>query len=144
MNCPGSGREKTAYFSRSADDALERTRKGALMTSAKHTVDDIIEEIVQAVVAAAAPERIILFGSAARGGIGPDSDVDLLVIEEESSFHEGSRRAECSRIRRALWRFSIPIDVLLFTPEEMDKWKDATNHVIARSVREGKIVYVRP
>lgn len=104
----------------------------------------MIEEIVQAVVDAAAPERIILFGSSARGERGPDSDVDLLVVEKEAAFHQGSRWAESSRIRRALWRFPVPIDVLIFTPEEVDKWKDSTNHVIARSRREGRVVYDRP
>jgi predicted nucleotidyltransferase len=103
----------------------------------------MINEIVQAVVAAVAPEQIVLFGSAARGICGADSDVDLLVVEKEASFYQGSRWAESSRIRRALWRFPVPIDVLIFTPEEVDKWKDSTNHVIARSRREGMVVYDR-
>jgi uncharacterized protein len=105
--------------------------------------DTMIEEIVRAVVAAVAPEKIILFGSAVRGEIGPDSDVDLLVVEKESSFHQGSRWAESSRIRKALWNFPVPIDVLIFTPEEVDMWKDSTNHIIARSAREGRVVYDR-
>ena len=114
------------------------------MTATQPPIDPMIEEIVQAVVKAAAPERIVLFGSAARGKLSPDSDVDLLVVEKESSFHKGSRRAESSRIRRALWKFPVPIDVLIFTPEEIDKWKDSTNHVIARSSRECRVVYDRP
>jgi predicted nucleotidyltransferase len=114
------------------------------MTATNSSLDPIIEEIVQAVVEAAAPEQIILFGSSARGVPGPDSDVDLLVVENEASFHQGSRWAESSRIRKALWKFPVPIDVLIFTPEEMDKWKDSTNHVIARSCREGRVVYDRP
>ncbi len=115
-----------------------------VMTVTHPPVDPMIEEIVQAIVNAAAPERIILFGSAARGMLGPDSDIDLLVVERESSFHKGSRRAESSRIRKALWKFPVPIDVLIFTPEEIDRWKDSTNHVIARSSREGRVVYDRP
>jgi len=118
--------------------------KDLVVTAADTSSDPMIEQIVQAVVEAVAPERIILFGSAARGEIGPDSDVDLLVVEKESSFHEGSRWAESGRIRKALWKFPVPIDVLIFTPEEVDKWKDSTNHVIARSRREGRVVYDRP
>ncbi|MGO9122176.1 MAG: nucleotidyltransferase domain-containing protein [Desulfomonilaceae bacterium] len=114
------------------------------MTTADTVTDTMIEEIVQAIVAAAAPEKIILFGSAAHGETGPDSDVDLLVVEKESSFHKGSRWAESSRIRKALWNFPIAIDVLIFTPEEVDMWKDTTNHIVARSAREGRVVYDRP
>ncbi len=113
------------------------------MTVTNSSLDPMIEEIVQAVVDAAAPDQIILFGSSARGMRGPDSDVDLLVVEKEASFHKGSRWAESSRIRKALWKFPVPIDVLIFTPEEVDKWKDSTNHIIARSRREGKVVYDR-
>lgn len=111
------------------------------VTASNTSLDPIIEEIVLAVVEAAAPEQIILFGSSARGARGPDSDVDLLVVEKEASFHQGSRWAESGRIRKALWKFPVPIDVLIFTPEEVDKWKDSTNHIIGRSCREGRVVY---
>lgn len=114
------------------------------MTETQDTIGTIIEDIVKAIVEASNPDRIILFGSAARGDTGPDSDVDLLIVEKESSFQGGSRWTESSRIRKALWRFPIPIDVLLFTPEEIEKWKDSTNHVIARSMREGRVLYDRP
>ncbi len=107
------------------------------------SLDPMIEEIVRAVVDAVAPEQIILFGSSVRDERGPDSDVDLLVAEKEASFHHGSRWAESGRIRRALWKFPVPIDVLIFTPEEVDEWKHGTNHVIARSRREGRVVYDR-
>jgi predicted nucleotidyltransferase len=113
------------------------------VTAINTSLDQMIEEIVKAVVEAAAPEQIILFGSSVRGVSGPDSDVDLLIVEKEASFHHGSRWAESSLIRKALWRFPVPIDVLIFTPEEVDTWKDSTNHVIARSRREGRVVYDR-
>lgn len=114
------------------------------MTEIDQATDPIIQDIVKAVLEAADPERIILFGSTASGEVGPDSDVDLLVVEKESSFQSGSRWAESSRIRRALWGVPVPIDILIFTPEEIEKWKDSTNHVIARSMREGRVLYDRP
>jgi uncharacterized protein len=114
------------------------------MTETCEAVDSIIRDIVKAVVEVSDPDRIILFGSAARGEAGPDSDVDLLVVESESSFRDGSRRSEAGRIRKALRRFPVPIDVLIFTPEEVEKWKSAVNHIIARSMREGKVLYDRP
>ncbi len=114
------------------------------MTEIDQAIDPIIREIVKAVLEAADPERIVLFGSVARGEVGPDSDLDLLVVEKESSFQGGSRWAESSRIRRALRGIPVPIDILLFTPEEIEKWKDSTNHVIARSMREGRVLYESP
>lgn len=114
------------------------------MADAKDSVDQMIQNIVKAIVEASDPDRIILFGSAARAEVGPDSDVDLLVVEKESSFQGESRWSESSRIRKALWRFPVPIDILLFTPEEVEKWKDSTNHIIARSIREGRVLYDRP
>lgn len=113
------------------------------MSTDTKTADTTIDEIVKAVVDAVDPERVILFGSSAQGHTGPDSDVDILVVAKEPSFPGGSRWAECSRIRGALWRFLVPIDVLVFTPEEVEKWKDSPNHVIGRSVRGGKILYDR-
>ncbi len=114
------------------------------MTEINRDIESIIQDIVKAVLEIAEPERITLFGSAVRGELGPDSDVDLLVVEKESSFHRGSRWAEASRIRRALWGVPVAIDILLFTPEEIEKWKDSTNHVIARSMKEGRVLYDRP
>lgn len=114
------------------------------MTEKRDSIDPMIQDVVKAVVEASDLDRSILFGSAAREDVGPDSDVDLLVVEKESSFQCGSRWSESSRIRKALWRFPVPIDILLFTPEEIEKWKDSTNHIIARSLREGTVLYDRP
>jgi uncharacterized protein len=114
------------------------------VTEIKGALDNMIQDIVRVVLEASDPDRIILFGSAARGEAESDSDVDLIVVEKQSSFASGSRWAESSRIRKALWHFPVPIDLLLFTPEEIEKWKDSTNHVIARSLREGRILYDRP
>jgi len=102
------------------------------MTDTVEKIDTMIGEIVQAVVNAAHPERVILFGSAARGERQADSDVDLLVVEKKSSFKDGSRWAECSWIRRALSDFPVPIDLLLFTLEEVEKWKDSTEKILEK------------
>jgi uncharacterized protein len=108
-----------------------------------HVIDSLVGDVVAAIVDDADCERVILFGSAAKGGVGPDSDLDLVVVEKETAFRGGSRGVERSLIRRALQRFLVPIDLFLFTPEEMAKWKGAVNHVIAHSQREGLVVYDR-
>ena len=106
-------------------------------------LQNLLQEIVAATVDAVEPDRIILFGSRARGEAHPDSDVDLLVVERES-FKEGrSRRGELQRIRRALWRFPLPIDVLVYSAAEIEDWRDSPNHIIGRCLREGVTLYER-
>ena len=106
--------------------------------------EQIVAEIVQAIVDAIDPERIYLFGSRARGGARPDSDVDLLIVEQEPFGPHRSRWQELARIRRALTAFRVPKDILVYSQDEIDKWQHAVNHIVSRGVREGKLLYERP
>ena len=105
--------------------------------------DTLLQEVVDATVRAVDPERIVLFGSRARGEARADSDLDLLVVEGEPFSPQRSRQGELKRIRRALWRFPVPIDVLVYSRDEVDEWRNSPNHVIGRSLREGVTVYER-
>jgi predicted nucleotidyltransferase len=105
---------------------------------------DVLRDMVEVVVQEADPEQIYLFGSHARGQAGDDSDLDLLIVEQEAFGPERSRRHEMARIWRALARFRMPKDILVYTPDEVDYWRDAKNHVIARALREGRLLYERP
>jgi predicted nucleotidyltransferase len=92
---------------------------------------------VRRVVQAARPEKIILFGSAAREEMGPDSDVDLLVIK--------GGRYDRWRLTTAIYRHlrgkGAPVDVVVVTPEEVEKYGDSPYLVIQPALREGKVVY---
>lgn len=102
-----------------------------------------IAEMVRTIVDEVAPERVILFGSRAAGTGGMDSDVDFLVVESEP-FHSGrSRRHESARIWKSLSRFDIPIDILLFSNDEVEEWRHSLNHIVSRALREGRTVYER-
>ncbi len=105
--------------------------------------DNLLQDVVSATVDAVDPERIILFGSRARGDARPDSDLDLLVVEREPFAGSRSRKQELKRIRRALWRFRVPIDVLIYSRDEIEEWRSSAHHVIGRSLREGVILYER-
>jgi predicted nucleotidyltransferase len=105
--------------------------------------DQMLREIVAAAVRAVDPERIILFGSYARGEAGLSSDLDLLIVERGPLGQGKTRRSEIKRLRRALWDFRVPIDILVYTEDEVAAWRDAVNHVIARSLREGRTLYER-
>jgi uncharacterized protein len=105
--------------------------------------ENFLEAMVQAIVQEVAPEKIILFGSRARGQEGPDSDMDLLIIERDPFGAGRSRRAEMARVRRALSSFRVPKDILVYSSDEAAKWGQSTNHILARSLREGKLLYER-
>ena len=116
------------------------------MPQAKSTVTDLDEitcDIIEATVGAVAPERIVLFGSRARGDSGPDSDEDLLVVTRDSFTPEHTRQGDLRRIRQAIRQFRLPVDVLLYSRDEIDTWRLSPNHVIGRSLREGLTVYER-
>jgi predicted nucleotidyltransferase len=83
---------------------------------------------------------VSLFGSHARGEAGPDSDVDLLVVMPVA----GSKREKSVEIRGALPRLSIPIDIIVTTPEDFAWRKDVVGTIEWPAAREGKVLYARP
>jgi predicted nucleotidyltransferase len=96
----------------------------------------LLQEIVRRIVAAAQPEKIILFGSAARGEMGPDSDVDLLVIKSCRN-----RRGTAQRIRRKLIGVGVPKDIIVATPEDIERYKDTIGLIYRPALREGRVLY---
>ena len=104
----------------------------------------LLGEMVQAIVAEVDPEQVILFGSRARGDEREHSDVDLIVVEAEPFGPERSRHKELVRLYHALAGFRVPADVLVYSQEDIDYWRDSLNHVLARALREGKVLYERP
>ena len=107
-------------------------------------VDDaLLQRMTAALVEAADPEQVSLFGSRARGEAGPDSDVDLIVVEAEPFGPERDRFAEALRLWRTLGGFRVAADVLVYSRDEVEYWRDSLNHVLARALREGRILYER-
>ena len=85
----------------------------------------------------AQPEKIILFGSAARGQMGPNSDVDLLVIKGG----EFDRSHLVGDIYINLHGVGQAVDVILVTPEQVERYRNTHCLIIAPALREGKEVY---
>lgn len=106
--------------------------------------DELLLRMVQAIVDEVDPEQVILFGSRGRGDARVSSDVDLLVIEAEPFGPERSKHEEMNRLYRALRGIRVPKDILVFSNEEVEYWRDSLNHVLARALREGKVLYERP
>lgn len=102
-------------------------------------VRDEIKEMVRRIVERFDPEKIVLFGSHARGDAGPDSDADILVIMPVT----GSRRKKATEIDVALIGVDLPADVIVVTPEEVERNRDAIGGIIRPALTEGKVLYER-
>ena len=100
---------------------------------------DKIEEMVRRIVAKFDLEKIILFGSHARGEAGSDIDADLLVVMRYS----WSRRKKAAEIHLSFWEIALPADVLVYQPEQVEKYKNIVGTIIYPDLREGKVVYDR-
>ena len=96
-----------------------------------------LEAALERIVAVARPDRVILFGSAARGTVGPESDLDLLVIKRGIP----SRRQLAQAIYRALVGVPCSIDVVVVTPEDVEALKDGVATIVGPALREGREVY---
>jgi len=103
--------------------------------------DELIDEMARRIVREVDPQRIVLFGSWARGQANEQSDVDFLVVEREPFGQNRSRRREAARIWRCLSGFRVPADILVYSVSEVTQWKDSSHHVIAKALREGKVLY---
>ena len=98
-----------------------------------------IRRIVNRIVRQFHPERIILFGSHARGHAGPDSDVDLLIVMSV----DGSPREKAIEIRAALHDVGVPKDIIVTTPEDFAWRKDVVGTIEYPAAREGRSLYAR-
>ena len=105
--------------------------------------DELLERMVQAIVDEVDPEQVILFGSRARGEERETSDVDMIVIEAEPFGPERSKHKEMLRLYKAVREIRVPKDVLVFSNEDVEYWRDSLNHVLARALREGKVLHER-
>jgi uncharacterized protein len=98
-----------------------------------------IAEMVRRIVERFAPERIILFGSYARGTAGPDSDADILVIMHLN----GSRRGTRLAIRALLRDIDLAKDIIVATPDEVELYRDQVGTLIRPALQEGRVLYER-
>src|SRR5436190_22834120 len=99
--------------------------------------ENVLNEIVHRLVESIDPDRIILFGSRARGDARPDSDVDLLIIKD--SDEPPYRRA--APAYRALTGLAVPTDIIWRTAAEVEDWSAVRNYVTTRALSEGQVLY---
>ena len=98
-----------------------------------------ISEIVNKIAAGYNPDKIILFGSYATGNPNEDSDLDLFVIKDTDL----PRPQRTVQVRRMLYGSMIPIDLIVFTPKEIDESKGNKFSFVYEVLTTGKTLYER-
>jgi uncharacterized protein len=102
--------------------------------------EDKIGELARRIAETVMPKRVILFGSAARGELGPDSDIDVLVVMPDG-VHRGHTT---EKIYRELWGFGVAKDIVVVTDSDVREHGDDPFMVIRQALAEGREVYRAP
>ncbi len=98
---------------------------------------ETIQQAVSTLVAVAKPQKVILFGSYARNEATEDSDLDLLVIEDQLE----DKFAEMGKLRHAIGQIGIGIDVLVYSQQEVNKRGHIPSSALYWALTEGKVLY---
>jgi predicted nucleotidyltransferase len=96
-----------------------------------------IQNITHQIIEKYKPEKIILFGSAALGERNLNSDADFLIIKKETPLYGADRIRELSRIIDR----NIPVDLLIYRPEEFEKRLEMGDPFLKSIIKEGKVLY---
>ena len=99
---------------------------------------EVIEQLVRRIIELVHPLRIILFGSAARGEMESDSDIDVLVVMPEGVH----RRRTAQLLYRQIRGLGVPFDILVATPNDLERHRDNIGLIYKTILREGREVYV--
>lgn len=103
----------------------------------KEVLRDVVPELTRRIVEIAHPQRVILFGSAARGEMGPDSDLDVLVVIRDGE----NRKRTCEAIYLGLYGLGVSKDVLVATEGDLAEFGEDPSLVYMNALAEGKELY---
>ncbi|MDP2983007.1 MAG: nucleotidyltransferase domain-containing protein [Candidatus Latescibacter sp.] len=110
------------------------------MLVSHNDIQEMIQTIKDRIIERFQPERIILFGSHARGDAGSDSDVDILVVIDM----KGSKREKAIEIGSLLHDIPVAKDIIVSTSEEYEWRKDVTGTIEYPASHDGVILYAKP
>jgi uncharacterized protein len=101
---------------------------------------DKISEIVEKITSGYNPDKIILFGSYAVGNPNENSDLDLFVIKDSDL----PRPQRTIQVRKMLYGSMIPIDLIVYTPKEIEESKENRFSFVYAVLNTGKTLYEKP
>jgi len=97
----------------------------------------ILDDLVRRIAESVQPRRIVLFGSAARGVMGPRSDLDVLVVMPDGVH----RRRTAQAIYRSLSRLGVAKDVVVVTQSDVREHGENPSLVLCPALQHGKELY---
>ena len=106
-------------------------------TTETAVTQDLLDDVISRILDVVRPLRIVLFGSAVRGVIGPHSDLDILVVMPDGTH----RRSTTQRLYRSLFGLGIPKDVVVVTESDVKNYGNNPSLVIAPALKEGRELY---
>lgn len=113
-------------------------RNDTVSTTIMQYNPQIVNDLIGRIVNAVHPIRIILFGSAARGEMEPDSDIDIMVV-----MPDGTHRLNTTRyLYRRILGFGFPVDIIVVTPSILERHKNNIGLIYRTVLAEGREVYV--
>ncbi len=101
------------------------------------THSKVVDELVRRIVEEVHPLRIILFGSEVRGEVGPNSDIDLLAVMPQGVH----RRRTAQLLYQNIAGVGVPFDILVATPEDLEKHKNKIGLIYRTILQEGREIY---
>jgi len=104
----------------------------------KEISTELLDEITKRLAESIHPERIYLFGSHAAGNPDDDSDVDLLAVVRDT---DKSTREITIEGRKSLWDLQIPLDLIVCTEKQFNRYGQVKNTIMNEALCEGRIVY---
>jgi predicted nucleotidyltransferase len=103
----------------------------------KMITEELVLLMTQRIIDKFSPEKVIVFGSWARGEAHSQSDLDFLVVMS----YAGSKRDAQVAIRRELKDFEVPKDIIVVSPEEFQQKKSLNGYIYQPAIAEGKVLY---
>lgn len=113
--------------------SLKRQQYGELISP------ETIDGVAKAIAENFHPEKIILFGSYASGNPTPDSDLDFLVVMDSDQ----PRNKRSSSLQLMFQAYPCAMDILVYTPDEVNKWNGVINHIVTIAHKTGSVLYDR-
>jgi len=105
--------------------------------------EESLRQLVEAIVREVDPEEVWLFGSRARGQAGEHSDIDLMVVQRDPFAERGRRWRQLSRLYDIASQRRLPVDILVYSREEVDRLGNRAGHILGTVLAGGRRLYER-